>query len=78
LKTLLKPSDGRNLNVNLVVLAIPESKHLAQVFVDLGVQHVVAFDFITPIGVENVNYLQQRYDQIYFICEKFYNNIVGE
>ena len=29
LKTLLKPSDGQNLNVNLVVLAIPESKQLA-------------------------------------------------
>lgn len=58
LKTLLRPSDGQKLNVNLVVLAIPESLKLAQVFVDLGVSHVVAFDFRTTIGVDNVNYLQ--------------------
>jgi hypothetical protein len=69
LKDLLKPANEEQLNVNLVVLAIPESKKLAKVFVDLGVKHVVAFDFDVQIGMDNVKYLPKRFEQIYHICE---------
>jgi hypothetical protein len=45
LKRILKPTNGYNLNVDLVVLALPESSRLADVFVSLGVHHVVSFTF---------------------------------
>jgi hypothetical protein len=44
LKIILKPDDGV-LKIDLVVIAIPESTKIAQVFIDLGVKHVIAFDF---------------------------------
>jgi hypothetical protein len=59
-------------------LAIPESKKLAQVFVDLGVKHVVAFDFDVKLGMDSVKYLPKRFEQIYHICEQFYINIIKE
>lgn len=49
MKEFLSQNDEKKkigkLNIEVVVIAIPDSQHLAQVFVDLGVPHVVAFSF---------------------------------
>lgn len=44
LETMLKP-ERRNLQVDVVVLAIPDSAEIAKVFSSLGVPYVVAFEF---------------------------------
>lgn len=44
MKNLLK-TDNNKLPVDLVVIAIPDSIKIAKVFIELGVPHVVAFDF---------------------------------
>lgn len=80
LKVLLKPSNSR-LNVDLVVLAIPESQNLAQVFIDMGVPHVVSFDFkhkMLSTFMYNIYTLPKRYDYIYDFCVEFYKNILQE
>lgn len=33
------------LQVDCIVLALPDSRELGQVFIDLGVEHVIAFEF---------------------------------
>ena len=44
LRQLLIPEGGR-LSIDVVVLAIPKSRLLAEIFIDLGVPHVIFFDF---------------------------------
>jgi hypothetical protein len=44
LRNLLLPFGGQ-LCIDVVVLAIPRSMLVAEVFVDLGVPHVIFFDF---------------------------------
>jgi len=45
LKTLLLEAQGDEpCKLTLVVLLIPKSEKLAQVFYDIGVKHVIAFD----------------------------------
>ncbi|CDW81385.1 UNKNOWN [Stylonychia lemnae] len=80
LKNLLDPLES-GLNVDLVVLAIPESQKLAQAFVEMGVPHVVSFDF-KPNFLSNFMYnvytLPKRYDYIYDFCVEFYKNLILE
>ena len=44
LKNILKTKNN-NLNIDLVILAIPNSVSIGQVFIDLGIPYVIAFDF---------------------------------
>jgi hypothetical protein len=44
LKQLIVPV-GYILSIDVVVLAIPRSRMIAEVFVELGVPHVIYFDF---------------------------------
>jgi len=45
LKHILTPNEGDKLNVDVVVIAVPESYELGELFVEMGVKHVVCFDF---------------------------------
>jgi hypothetical protein len=80
LKSLLKPAVG-NLNVDVVVVAIPESIRISQAFVDLGVPHVIGFDFrqkLLSTFMDNLYSLPKRYDYIYDFCVEFYKYIIQE
>ena len=80
IKTILRPDNGR-LNVDVVVVAIPESANIAQAFVELGVPHVIGFDFKSSLMstfMDNIYTLPKRYDYIYDFCYEFYKNIILE
>ena len=80
LKTLLKPENSK-LNVDVVVLAIPESSKIANLFVEIGVPHVIAFDFeykLLSKFMDNVYTLPKRYDYIYDFCVEFYKHLIME
>eukprot|EP00347_Sterkiella_histriomuscorum_P024050 403332474 len=80
MKNLLKPANSR-LNIDLVVLAIPESEKLAQAFVEMGVPHVVFFDFkqkLLSTFMYNIYTLPKRYEYIYDFCVEFYKHILQE
>jgi len=47
---------GAMLSIDVVVLAIPKSRMLAEVFVALGVPHVIFFDFEEEFHNEYTNY----------------------
>ena len=80
IKKILRPNEGR-LNVEVVVLAIPDCLELAQAFVDLGVPHVIAFDFkqsLLSTFMDNIYTLPKRYDYIYDFCVEFYKGLILE
>lgn len=80
LRDILKQPNSR-LNVDVVVIAIPESLKLAQLFVEMGVPHVIAFDFehkLLSTFMDNVYTLPKRYDYIYDFCVEFYKNLIQE
>lgn len=70
LKLILMPDD-RVLKIDLVVIAMPESTKIAQVFIDLGVKHVIAFDFEHFAKNPRSVVRAQEYIQAY--CLGFYN-----
>lgn len=45
MKKLLTSESGK-LNIDVVVVAIPNSVKIANVFIELGIPHVIGFDFI--------------------------------
>ena len=78
LRELLLPFGGR-LSIDVVVLAIPKSRLLAEVFIDLGVPHVVFFDFSDDfynIYSKTDSTTNVLYEWIYSFCAEFYKNIV--
>ena len=61
------------------MLAIPESKKLAAAFSEMGVPHVIGFDFkhkLLSTFMDNVYTVPKRYDYIYDFCVEFYKNII--
>ena len=70
---------GAMLSIDVVVLAIPKSRMLAEVFVALGVPHVIFFDFEEEFHNEYTNYdssINAPYVWIYSFCEEFYKRLV--
>lgn len=49
---------------------------------ELGVPHVIAFNFMKPIlpssFMDNVQHLPKRFDKIYSFCVEFYLYIINE
>ena len=65
----------------MAVVAIPESVKIAEMFNELGVNHVVAFDFkqkLISTFVDNVYTRPKRYDYIYDFCVEFYKHLIQE
>jgi hypothetical protein len=65
-----------------VVLALPESSKLVELFVDLGVRNVVHFHFPTNLSttsfMDMVIRFPRRFKKIYLILERFYANLIKE
>lgn len=75
----MKPKEEGPLNVDIVVLAIPESTNLAEAFVELGVPHVIGFDLkqkLISTFVDNIYIRPKKYDYIYDFCIDFYKNLI--
>lgn len=71
--------DGAMLSIDVVVLAIPQSRVLAEVFVALGVPHVICFDFTDEFMYDYSSYdysMNAPYECIYAFCEEFYKRLV--
>ena len=70
---------GERLAIDVVVLAIPKSRMIAEIFISLGVPHVVCFDFsddfMQPIYNDNHTHV---YDAMYTFCKDFYDHLVNE
>ena len=80
MKSILKPANSK-LNVDVVVLAIPDSLRLAEAFYDIGVPHVVYFDFkkkLLSTFMDNLYTLPKRYEYIYDFSVAFYKNLINE
>ena len=81
MKNLLK-TDNNRFPVDLVVIAIPDSIKIAKVFIELGVPHVIAFDFnesiVQSTFMDNVYFNPKRFDYIYEFCLEFYKNLIKE
>ncbi len=63
----------------VVVVAIPESKDIAQMFVKLGVPHVVYFDFSAGDFQDyehQVDIRSIKYESIYQFCISFYKGLL--
>ena len=78
LRDILIPFGGR-LSIDVVVLAIPKSRLLAEIFIDLGVPHVVYFDFSDDFykiysKIDSVS--NTPYEWIYSFCAEFYKHLV--
>lgn len=70
---------GARLSIDVVVLAIPNSRILAEVFVDLGVPHVICFDFSEEFLINYSNYdsnINAPYECMYAFCQEFYKLLV--
>jgi len=80
LQSLLAP-EGYKVNIDVVVVAQPMSKRIAKAISELGVPHVVGFDFIDKqknIFMQNLFSLPALYNCVYTFCEEFYKRIVEE
>lgn len=51
--------EGARLTIDVVCLAIPNSMVLAELFVDLGVPHVICFNFSEEFMTSSSNYDSQ-------------------
>jgi hypothetical protein len=80
LKKILMPKNNDRLQVDVVVLAIPEVSNLAELFMELGVPHVVTFNF--PSHLSTTSFMDmaipfpKRFKKIYLILERFYANLI--
>ena len=83
---MLKPytrgggKEAKKLPIDCVVLAIPDSISVGDVFVQLGVPHVVVFDLTAEFDGNSEKESQLmafRFDYIYTFCIEFYKNIVN-
>ncbi len=61
------------LDVELLVLAIPESTSFAKLFLELGVKHVIAFSYEHYV-IES-SFISWVYDFIDKFCKAFYKNL---
>lgn len=78
LRTLLEPHSSSHLEVDLVVLAVPQSHKLAQVFLSLGVRHVISFGYDQFLR-QNTQYLYPKIqNMIYNFCVRFYSQLLKE
>ncbi len=59
-----------SLNIELVILAMPESAKLAQTFIRLGIPHVIGFNF--DYFMKYTRMIPKIYEFIYQFCLKFY------
>ena len=78
LREILIPLGGR-LSIDVVVLAIPKSRMLAEIFIDLGVPHVIYFDFSEEFYhiYSNIDSaINAPYECIYSFCAEFYKRII--
>lgn len=67
------------LSIDVVVLAIPQSRILAEIFIELGVPHVICFDFTDEFMYDytSLDYsMNAPYECIYAFCEEFYKRLV--
>lgn len=55
LKDILKPDVGKELNVRMVILAIPNGESIGKVFLELGVKQIFVFKNIFP-GVKRYTF----------------------
>jgi NADH/NAD ratio-sensing transcriptional regulator Rex len=74
IKSIFSSKDER-LDVDVLVLAIPESTKIAQTFINLGVDHVIAFDF--EQFVKHDALIPKLYDFIYNFCITFYKELLS-
>ncbi|TNV87843.1 hypothetical protein FGO68_gene1372 [Halteria grandinella] len=81
LRNILQPQ-SKVLQVDVVVLAIPDSEEIAKVFIELGVPYVVAFEFNENadenLYMMNVKTIPLVYNAIYEFCQQFYLSIIEE
>lgn len=77
MRKAFEPTAGvsSHLNVQLVVLAVPLSNRLAQVFLSLGVQHVVTFGYDTIVKTQPT-LIPLIQNMIYIFCLDFYGNLL--
>ena len=76
LKTLLVSAQGeRPCELTLVVLLIPRSEKLAQVFAEIGVKHVIAFEQSAQKPMNAELSLALQFNYIFAFCEALYKQI---
>jgi len=82
LRELFQHKEKKRLEVDVVVLALPECSNLPELFVELGVKHVVHFQFPIPIDTTSFTEMAikfpKRFKKIYLILERFYANLISE
>jgi hypothetical protein len=64
----------KGLDVELLVLAIPESIEFAKLFLELGVKHVIAFSY--EHYVRETSFISWVFDFINKFCRGFYKNLL--
>jgi hypothetical protein len=70
---------GERLAIDVVVLAIPRSRMLAEIFIALGVPHVVCFDFSDSfMNLSYCDFENHVYSAMYEFCQDFYDHLVNE
>ena len=72
-------TSGDKLNIDVVVLAIPQSKLIAEAFVKLGVRHVIYFEFSDEFFDQYCDFdseLNIPYEWIYTFWAQFYRWLV--
>jgi hypothetical protein len=62
-------------NITLVVLLIPQSEKLAQIFADVGVKHVIAFSQTESKPMSESLLLALQFNYIFAFCEVLYKQI---
>lgn len=81
LRRAFAPDRGK-LGVDVVVLAIPNSLKLAEVFVSLGVPHIIAFNFDESSDkikfMRDVKQVPLIFNMIYSFSQKFYLSLIDE
>lgn len=61
--------------MEIIVIAVPQSWKLAKAFIELGVKHVVCFNFETYIRNEQL--ISKVFDVIYKFCIQFYKELMS-
>lgn len=69
LKDVLVAHEGEMLTIDVVILAIPCSRLIAEVFLSLGVPHVVCFDFADDFMNISIHSVENpMYEAMYTFC----------
>ena len=53
LRVILKPKNGKKLNIGMLILMIPNSHKIADVFHELGVEQIIIFN--NPSSIDRID-----------------------